>query len=85
VVPGEREVTLQIHPGYGGFDLEIDGFRVDTQTQRFSVSSHDAYATLAVLDDSSFGLPWLRERGLISDSPRVAARKSRALHAERGT
>jgi NAD+ kinase len=78
VVPHDRRVTLQIHPGHGGFDLEIDGFRVDTVAQRFSVSSHHAYATLVVLDDSTSGLPWLRERGLISDSPRVAARKSRA-------
>ncbi len=85
VVPDDRELTLQIHPGYGGFDLEIDGFRVDTEAQRFSVSSHDVYATLVVLDDSSFGLPWLRERGLIRDSPRVAARKSRTLHTEHGT
>jgi NAD+ kinase len=85
VVPDDREVTLQIHPGHGGFDLEIDGFRVGTDAQRFSVSSHGAYATLVGLDDSGFGLPWLRERGLISDSPRVAARKSRALYTERGT
>jgi NAD kinase len=84
VVPDDREVTLQIHPGYGGFDLEIDGFRVDTEAQRFTVSSHHVYATLVVLDGSSFGLPWLRERGLISDSPRVAARKSRARHTEHG-
>jgi NAD+ kinase len=84
VVPDDREVTLQIHPGYGGFDLEIDGFRVDTEAQRFTVSSRHVYATLVVLDGSSFGLPWLRERGLISDSPRVAARKSRALHTEHG-
>jgi hypothetical protein len=41
--------------------------------------------TLVVLDDSRCGLPWLRERGLISDNLRVAARKSRALHTEHGT
>ena len=85
VVPNDREVTLEIHPGHGGFDLEIDGFRLDTEAQRFSVSSQHAYATLVLLDNSRSGLPWLRERGLISDSPRVAARESRPLHAERGT
>jgi NAD+ kinase len=85
VVPDDREVTLEIHPGYGGFDLETDGFRLDTDAQRFSVSSHCPYATLVVLNDSRTGLPWLRERGLISDSPRVAARESRTPHAERGT
>ena len=85
VVPDDREVTLEIHPGHGGFDLEIDGFRVDTNAQRFSVSSQHAYATLVVLDNSRSGLPWLRERGLISDSPRAAARESRARHADRAS
>jgi NAD+ kinase len=85
VVPDDRRVSLEIHPGYGGFDLEIDGFGVDTDAQRFSVGSQDAYATLVVLDDSRGGLPWLRERGLISDSPRLAARERRALGAEHGT
>jgi NAD+ kinase len=85
VVPGDRGLRLEIRPGHGGFDLEIDGFRVDTEAQRFSVRSQHAYATLVVLDDSRSGLPWLRERGLISDSPRVAARERGALHAEHGT
>jgi NAD+ kinase len=85
VVPDDREVTLEIHPGHGGFDLEIDGFRVETEARRFSVNSHYAYATLVVLDDSRSGLSWLRERGLISDSPRVAARENRSLHTEHET
>jgi NAD+ kinase len=82
VVPNDRGVKLEIHPGHGGFYLEIDGFRVDTQAQQFSVDSQYPYATLVELDDSRSGLPWLRERGLISDSPRVAARERRAPPAE---
>jgi NAD+ kinase len=78
-------VRLEIHSGHGGFYLEIDGLRVDTEAQRFSVRNQYAYATLVVLDDSRSGLPWLRERGLISDSPRVAARERRGLHAEHGS
>jgi NAD+ kinase len=85
VVPGDREVRLEIHPGREGFNLEIDGFRVGTEAQRFSVRSQYAYGTLVALDDSRTGLPWLRKRGLISDSPRVAAREGRALHAEHGS
>jgi NAD+ kinase len=85
VVPGDREVGLAIHPGHGGFDLEIDGFRVDTEAQRFSVTGQYAYATLVVLDNARSGLRWLRERGLISDSPRVAARERSALQADHGT
>jgi NAD+ kinase len=85
VVPDDLEVTLEIHPGHGGFELEIDGFVVETAAQRFSVSSAPAYATLVALGGSRSGLPRLRERGLISDSPRVVAQANRALDVERGS
>jgi NAD+ kinase len=85
VVPDDLEVTLEIHPGHGGFELEIDGFVVETEAQRFSVSSAPAYATLVGLGGSRSGLPRLRERGLISDSPRVVAQANRALDVERGS
>jgi NAD+ kinase len=76
VVSDDRQVTIEIHPGHGGFDLEVDGFLVETEAHRFSVSSEHAYATLVALNGSPSGLPWLRERGLISDSPRVVAREN---------
>jgi NAD+ kinase len=82
VVADDREVTLEIHPGHGGFYLDIDGFRVETEAQRFTVSSEHAYATLVALDDFRTGLPRLRERGLITDSPRVVGRDLRARHVE---
>jgi NAD+ kinase len=75
VVSHDREVTIEIHPGHDGFDPEADGFRIETEAHRFSVSSERAYATLVAFDDSRSGLTWLRERGLISDSPRVVARE----------
>ena len=65
--------------------LEIDGFLIETDAQRFSVSSEQAYATLVVTHRSGTGLPWLRERGLISDSPRVVAEENGAPHIERET
>jgi NAD+ kinase len=74
VVSDDRELTIDIHPGHGGFDLEVDGFLVETESHRFSVVSKPAYATVVALDGSRSGLPWLRERGLISDSPRVVAK-----------
>jgi NAD+ kinase len=77
VVPDDREVSLEVHPGYRGFDLEVDGVVVDTEAPRFSVRSQDAYATLVVLGGSRSSLSWLRERGLITDSPRVIAREGR--------
>jgi NAD+ kinase len=82
VVAGDSEVTLEVHPGHGGFNVEVDGFRVETDAERFAVTSESAYATLVVLDDSRTGLPRLRARGLISDSPRVAGAEFRTLGVE---
>jgi NAD+ kinase len=85
VVPDDLEVTLEIHPSHGGFEIEIDGFFIETDAQRFSVSSEPAYATLVGLTGSRTGLPRLRERGLISDSPRVVAEENGAPRVERET
>jgi NAD+ kinase len=79
VVRHDRQVTVQVHPGHGGFALAIDGFHFETEAERFVVSSEDAFTTLVSLADPGSGLTGLRERGLISDSPRVRARDRRAL------
>jgi NAD+ kinase len=71
VVAGAREVMLQAHPGHGGFSIDVDGFPVATDQAELSVTRESAYAILVDLDDSSTGFPSLRERGLISDSPRL--------------
>ena len=84
VVPDGAEVTLEVHPGHGGFYVEVDGFRLETDAQRFSVGSEQAYATLVSLEETRTGLPRLRERGLISDSPRVKGRDRRPAHLEAG-
>jgi len=34
--------TIEIDSGHGGFDLEVDGFLVETEAHRFSVSSEQA-------------------------------------------
>jgi NAD+ kinase len=80
VVPSDRAVTLDVHPGHEGFELAIDGFRVPTEEQRLLVAGERSYATLVGLDGAGGGLGWLRERGLITDSPRVVAREDRTLH-----
>jgi NAD+ kinase len=71
VVAGDREVMLQAHPGHGGFSIDVDGFPVATDQAELSVTRESAYAILVDLDESSTGFPSLRERGLISDSPRL--------------
>jgi NAD+ kinase len=77
VVAPDREVVLNVAPGHGGFDLEVDGHRVDSAARRFVVSMQDDYATLIGLGDPDSGLPRLRSRGLVTDSPRVLARDAR--------
>jgi NAD+ kinase len=77
VVPADREVMLDVDPGHGGFDLEVDGHRVESTARRFAVSTENDYATLVGLGDPDSGLPGLRRRGLITDSPRVLARDGR--------
>jgi NAD+ kinase len=80
VVPADSEVTLDVDPGHGRFDLEIDGHGVESDAKRFTVSVEDGYATLVGLRAPDSGLPRLRQRGLITDSPRVLARDARNAH-----
>ena len=77
VVRGGVEVTLEAHPGYGGFDVEVDGHPHETDARRFVVRLIETAATLVSLGDPGLGLSALRRRGLIADSPRVLARDDR--------
>jgi NAD+ kinase len=85
VVSDDREVSLQAHPGHGGFDLQIDGSHVPSTAERFVVRLEQEYATLVDLLDLETGLPGLRKRGLIADSPRVLVRDRRAPHVQAGS
>ena len=78
VVPNQGRVTLEVHPGHSGFYVDVDGFRVDAGAEQFEVTCRPSYATLVAADGSVTDLPRLRERGLISDSPRVIGRELRA-------
>jgi hypothetical protein len=71
VVAGASAVTLDVHPGHSGYNLDVDGFAVPTEALRFEVSRRAAYATLVAFDDTSTALSRLRDRALIIDSPRV--------------
>jgi NAD+ kinase len=83
VVHNECEVTLDAHPGYGGFDLEVDGQTQAVEGTRFVVRLAEAKATLVLVKEPGLGLTTLRKRGLISDSPRVLARDERALSPQK--
>jgi NAD+ kinase len=77
VVPNHQSVRLELHPGHGGFGLQIDGVELDTRSERFTLRTQPDYSHLVQFDDSRSRLNWLRDRGLISDSPRVLAQQHR--------
>jgi NAD+ kinase len=77
VVRAGVDVTLEAHPSFTGFDVEVDGHAQATDSRRFVVRLVEARATLVSLGDPGLGLNALRRRGLIADSPRVLARDDR--------
>jgi NAD+ kinase len=78
VVPADAVVTVEVHPGYAGFDVEIDGHERVVESHRFRLALHPDKLTLVTFDASGRGLAGLRKRRLIADSPRVLARDERA-------
>jgi NAD+ kinase len=77
VVRAGVDVTLEARPGYGGFDVEVDGHEQDVDARRFVLRLAEERATLVSLGDPGLGLSALRRRGVITDSPRVLARDKR--------
>jgi NAD+ kinase len=82
VVGESAEVALEVHPGHTGFYVDVDGFRVTSEAERYAIRREQDYATLVTFEDSVTGLSRLRERGLISDSPRVLGRQRRERDVE---
>ena len=78
VVPGDAVVTVEVYPGFGGFDVEIDGRERKGEEHRFRLALHPDKLTLVTFGGSGRGLTGLRKRRLITDSPRVLARDDRA-------
>jgi NAD+ kinase len=83
VVPQQLGISLEVQPGHDGFGVQVDGFRLETQAEHFTLSCQAGYATLARLDGASSDLTRLRQRGLIADSPRVLAQRHRAAASGR--
>jgi NAD+ kinase len=78
VVPGDAVLTIEVHPGFAGFDVEIDGRERDGEARSFRLALHPDKLTLVTFEESGRGLTGLRKRRLITDSPRVLARDDRA-------
>ena len=77
VVPATATVRVKVHPSYAGFDVELDGHAYPSEATDFSVTLDEDKATLVSFGDLDLGLESLRERRLITDSPRVLARDDR--------
>jgi NAD+ kinase len=77
VVPATSSVRVEVHPSFAGFDIEIDGHTYPLQELDYRVSLHEEKVTLVSFGDLGVGLSGLRERRLITDSPRVLARDDR--------
>jgi NAD+ kinase len=81
VVREGLEVTLDAHPGYSGFAIEIDGHEHEIEGTTFTLTLADGKATLVAIGDPGLGLTALRRRGQITDSPRVIARDQRGSNS----
>ena len=78
VVPADSTLSVNVDPGYAGFDVEIDGQRRRVEGTRFSFTLHDDRVSLVTFASTGRGLAGLRRRGIVADSPRIAIRDSRA-------
>jgi NAD+ kinase len=77
VVSGTSTVTVDVTPGFAGYDVEIDGRDHELPGDRFELALHPDKLTLVTFSAMGHGLAGLRKRGLIADSPRVLARDAR--------
>ncbi|HEY6695693.1 MAG TPA: NAD(+)/NADH kinase [Solirubrobacteraceae bacterium] len=78
VIPGEAELTIDIEAGYAGFDVEIDGRQRTGAEPRYRFTLHPGKLSLVTFAGVGRGLAGLRDRGIITDSPRILARDARA-------
>jgi NAD+ kinase len=77
VVPADATVAVDVDPGWAGFDVEIDGRRRDVEGRRYTFTLDPHRLRLVTFEKTGRGLPGLRRRGLIADSPRIRVREAR--------
>jgi NAD+ kinase len=82
VIPAGATLTVDVEPGYGGFDIEIDGQTRETRESRYRIDLHPEKLSLVTFSDIDRGLTALRRRGIITDSPRILARDARAARKQ---
>ena len=77
IVPADVTVTADVHPGFAGFELEIDGHERGTEALSYRIALHERRLTLVSFAAGGRGVAGLRRRALITDSPRILARDAR--------
>jgi NAD+ kinase len=79
VVPADATLTVDVQPGYAGFDVEVDGRpRVEGGEVHYRFTLHPDKLSLVTFAGVGRGLATLRRRGIVTDSPRILARDARA-------
>ena len=79
VVPASSHVTLLVTVGFSGRRVEVDGQPTEMEGERFEIDLEPINATLVTFPGQEGYLAGLRRRGLIADSPRIAAHDKRML------
>jgi NAD+ kinase len=83
VVPTTANVRVEVHPSFAGFDIEIDGHTYPLEALDYRLSLHEEKVTLVSFGELGLGIPDLRKRRLITDSPRILARDDRTARTHR--
>src|SRR3954454_8644515 len=77
VVPAGARISLQVHPGFGGFGVEIEGHAHSGGARVYRLTLHRDKVTLISHGEPGRWIAGLRQRQLILDSPRLLARDAR--------
>jgi NAD+ kinase len=77
VVPASSTVRVDLQPGFAGYDIEIDGHTDASPALSYELTLALDKVTLITFAGASGRLTRLRERRLVTDSPRVLARDDR--------
>jgi len=83
VVPATATVRVEIHPRFAGFDIELDGHTYPVNALDYRLSLYEDKVMLVSFGELGLGIPGLRERRLITDSPRILAREDRSAGTSR--
>ena len=77
VVPASSTARVEVHQSHAGFEIQTDGHASPLTDASYRLSLHDQKVTLVSFGQLRLGIAGLRERRLITDSPRVLARDDR--------